>query len=78
MKAHSGITFTAEEMALIQGAMAHYVDALSKYRGWVSDEKGVALPGLDEGLKQMQLDINKARAIENRIYETCFQPKVEG
>ena len=75
MKAHSPITFTEEDIPMIQGAMAHYVDALSKYRGWVLDEKSVVLPGLEEGVKQMQLDINKARAIENRIYETCFQPK---
>ena len=75
MKAHNGIFINPEDVPMVQGAMAHYVDALTKYRGWVQDEKSVVLPGLEEGLKQMQLDINKARAIENQIYETCFKPK---
>ena len=75
MKAHTEITLPIEDIPMIQGAIAHYIDALSKYHNWVRDEKGVALPGLEQGLKNMQLDIDKARAIENRIWKTCFKPK---
>ena len=61
-------------MANVYSALMHFEDSLDKYRHWITNQEGKPLPGLETAIEQMQADLRVLRALESRIYDTCFKP----
>ena len=75
MKAHTEIILTPEEVDYVYGSVAYFIDNMEKYQQWIRDKQGRPLPGMEEAIRQIQLDIADMLRLNQRIYEECFALK---